>query len=187
MRRRLTDRTLKSLPPATTKRRHYELMDDLVAGFGVRVNAAGRKTFILIARYSGSKNPTRRALGQYENGMTLESARIKAGEWRSLLADGVDPQVEVERKRKEEARSRADSFAAIAAAYIAHIKRAKYRSARDVERCLDREFTSRWAKRPIRTVERRDVMCGHVSQVSPKIPCRKNHIAPVICNQAIPH
>ena len=133
-------------------------MDDLVQGFGVRVNTAGRKTFILIARYPGSRHPARRALGQYENGLTLESARKKAGEWRQLLADGVDPKVEAERKVKEEARSRADSFATVAEAYIAHIKRAKYRSARDVERCLDREFTSRWAKRPIREIERREVI-----------------------------
>jgi integrase len=158
MKRRLTDRTLKSLKPATNDRGHEDHWDDLVQGFGVRVNSAGRKTFILMARYPGSKNPTRRALGQYENGMTLESARKKAGEWRQLLADGVDPQVDIQRKVREEARSRTDSFATVAEAYIAHIKRAKYRSARDVERCLEREFTARWAKRPIREIERRDVI-----------------------------
>ena len=142
MKRRLTDRTLKSLPPAISKRRHYDLMDDLVQGFGVRVHMDGRKTFILIARYPGSRHPTRRALGQYENGMTLESARKKAGQWRSLLADGIDPKVETERKAREEARARSDSFATVVEAYIAHIRRAKYRSVRDVERCLEREFTS---------------------------------------------
>ena len=64
MRRRLTDRTLKSLQPATNDRGHEDHWDDLVQGFGVRVNSAGRKTFILMARYPGSKNATRRALGQ---------------------------------------------------------------------------------------------------------------------------
>jgi integrase len=162
-RRRLTDRTLKALKPAkpkqpNQKRPHDEFMDDLVQGFGVRVNDKGRKTFILIARYPGSRHPTRRALGQYEKGMSLESARKKAGEWRRLLADGVDPKVDIERKRKEEARSRADSFATVAETYIEHIKRAGYRSARDVELCLEREFTSRWGKRPIREIERRDVI-----------------------------
>jgi integrase len=158
MKKRLTDRTLQALKPATSKRRHYDLMDDLVQGFGVRVNDKGRRTFILIARYPGSSHPTRRALGQYENGMTLESARKKAGEWRQLLADGVDPQVDMQRKVREEARSRTDSFTTVAEAYIDHIKRAKHRSARDVERCLDREFTSQWAKKPIREIERRDVI-----------------------------
>ena len=55
MKRRLTDSTLKALPPATAKRGHYEVMDDLVQGFGVRVHTDGRKTFILIARYPGSR------------------------------------------------------------------------------------------------------------------------------------
>ena len=158
MKRRLTDRTLKSLPPAISKRRHYDLMDDLVQGFGVRVHMDGRKTFILIARYPGSRHPTRRALGQYENGMSLESARKKAGVWRQLLADGIDPRIEIDRQRKEEARARSDSFASVVEAYVAHIRRAKYRSVRDVERCLEREFTSRWAKRPIREISRRDVI-----------------------------
>ena len=155
--RRLTDRTLKALPPATGKRRHYDVWDDLVQGFGVRVHMNGRKSFQLMARYPGSKNPTRRALGQYENGMTLESARRKAGEWRQLLADGVDPKVETERKVREEARARSDSFATVVAAYIIYYKRS-HRSWRDVERCLDREFTSKWAKRPIRDITRRDVI-----------------------------
>ena len=71
--KRLTDRTLQSLKPATSKRRHYDIWDDLIQGFGVRVNQDGRRTFILMARYPGSRHPTRRALGQYENGMTLET------------------------------------------------------------------------------------------------------------------
>ena len=40
-------------------------MDTDVPGFGVRVSEMGQKTFILIARYPGSSNPTRRALGEY--------------------------------------------------------------------------------------------------------------------------
>jgi integrase len=156
--RRLTDRTLKALPPATGKRRHYDVWDDLVQGFGVRVHTDGRKTFILMARYPGSRHPARRALGQYESGLSLEAARKKAGMWRQLLADGIDPKVDTERKAREEARARSDSFASVVEAYIVHIRRAKYRSVRDVERCLEREFTSRWAKRPIREISRRDVI-----------------------------
>ena len=34
-------------------------------GFGVRVAPSGRKTFVLMARFSGRKNPTRRAIGTY--------------------------------------------------------------------------------------------------------------------------
>ena len=51
---RLTDRKLKSLK---RKGQRYDVMDTLIPGFGVRVSEAGRKIFILIARYPGSSNP----------------------------------------------------------------------------------------------------------------------------------
>ena len=59
---RLTDRKLKAL---RRKGKRYDVMDSDVPGFGVRVSEVGQKTFILIARYPGSTNPTRRALGEY--------------------------------------------------------------------------------------------------------------------------
>ena len=55
-RKRLTDRTLKALKPAGAGSR-YDLMDADVSGLGVRVTDRGQRTFILIARYRGSKNP----------------------------------------------------------------------------------------------------------------------------------
>ena len=59
---RLTDRKLKTLK---RKGKRYDVMDTDVPGFGVRVTEIGQKSFILIARYPGSSNPTRRALGEY--------------------------------------------------------------------------------------------------------------------------
>ena len=44
---------------------HYDTWDALVPGLGVRTSATGRRTFVLVARYPGSRNPTRRALGVY--------------------------------------------------------------------------------------------------------------------------
>ena len=58
-RNRLTDRKLKTLRRSGKR---YDVMDTDVPGFGVRVSEIGQKTFILIARYPGSSNPTRRAL-----------------------------------------------------------------------------------------------------------------------------
>ncbi|HEY5129860.1 MAG TPA: hypothetical protein VIJ35_21675, partial [Bradyrhizobium sp.] len=53
----LNDRGLKALKPAP-KGETYDVADSIVPGFGVRVSETGRKTFILIARYPGSGNPT---------------------------------------------------------------------------------------------------------------------------------
>ena len=55
-RRRLTDRTLQALKRAPQGKR-YDLPDLETRGLAVRVNDRGVKTFVLIARYPGSKNP----------------------------------------------------------------------------------------------------------------------------------
>src|SRR5690242_4787093 len=82
--KRLSDRTLKALKAAKPGKR-YDVMDADVRGFGVRVTDRRQRTFILIARYPGSTNPTRRALGEYPT-LTLESARKKARHWHELIA-----------------------------------------------------------------------------------------------------
>src|SRR5262245_61306916 len=116
----LTDRKLRSLRPAPAGKR-YDLRDE-VRGLAVRVNDEGRKSFVLIARFPGSANPTRRALGEYP-AMTLERARAEARKWHQLLQDGVDPRVEIERRKLAEARRQENSFASVAEAYFAHMHR----------------------------------------------------------------
>jgi Arm DNA-binding domain len=100
----LTDRKLKSLKAARAGDR-YELLDQLVPGFGVRVTDKGPRTFILKTRYPGSRHPTRRALGEYgpkHGELTLEEAREKAREW--LSKKGFDPAHVEEEKRQAKLR-----------------------------------------------------------------------------------
>jgi len=78
-RKTLIDRFLKSLKPnakLADQLGHYDIWDTIVPGLGVRVSAAGCKTFTLTTRYPGSSNPTRRSLGAY-GALTLEQARKK--------------------------------------------------------------------------------------------------------------
>ena len=61
-RQKLTDRALKALKPHA---KPYDVMDGVVPGFGVRLMGSPDvpvRSFILLARYAGSKNPTRRAI-----------------------------------------------------------------------------------------------------------------------------
>lgn len=60
----LTDRTLRALHAAPEGKR-YEVMDAQAPGLGIRVTDSGQRTFVLIARFPGHTQPTRRALGQY--------------------------------------------------------------------------------------------------------------------------
>ena len=50
----ISDRGLKALKPAA-KGTTYDQMDSVVPGFGVRVSETGRKTFVLVARFPGSR------------------------------------------------------------------------------------------------------------------------------------
>ena len=106
-RNRLTDRKLAALKP---EGKRYDVMDTDVPGFGVRVSETGQRTFVLIARYPGSSNPTRRALGEYP-ALSFEQARGRARDWRELIRKGIDPKAEVERLRREELRKQQTTFA----------------------------------------------------------------------------
>jgi integrase len=151
--KRLTDRTLKALKP---KDKRYDLMDTDVPGFGVRVTERGQCTFILIARYPSSSNPTRRAVGEYP-ALNLEKARERARSWRDLIRQGIDPKTEEERLRRLELRKQQTTFAAVAEDFLErHVK--GQRKARDTEREIRKELIAQWGERPIASITRRDVV-----------------------------
>src|SRR5262249_4377977 len=149
----LTDRKLKSLGPSNKR---YEIMDSVVPGFGVRVAPSGKRTFILISRFGGSKNPTRRALGEY-GVLSLEQAREKAREWIALKDKGVDPTIQQERSRRAEIAKQRTSFESVAEEFLKrHVK--GQRTAKDSEREIRKELIGRWGKRPITEITRSDVI-----------------------------
>jgi integrase len=120
------------------------------------VSEVGLKTFILIARYPGSTNPTRRALGEYPS-LSLEKARERARDWRALIRKGNDPKAEEERQRRLELRKQETTFAAVAEDYIdRHVK--GQRKAKDTEREIRKELIDFWGERPITSIMREDVI-----------------------------
>jgi integrase len=171
--RPLTDRKLRSLKPAAAGKR-YDIRDE-VRGLAIRVNDEGRKSFVLIARFPGSSNPTRRALGEYPT-MTLERARSEARKWHQWLREGKDPASEIERSKLAEARRQEDSFTNVAEAYFAHIQRKNLRRAGEVEREIRREFVSRWAKRPITDIDRHDVISVVEEALKRGAPYQAHHV-----------
>jgi integrase len=145
----ISDRLLKSLKPTADR---YDVMDTAVPGFGVRVSGS-RKTFVLISRYPGSNNPTRRALGEYDV-MSLEEAREKAREWRKLIKKNIDPHDVAERERNT-------TFASVAEDFITYIRdRSKLRTAAVMEHNLRETFITRWGSRPIT-----EITAGDISRV----------------------
>jgi integrase len=151
----LTDRALKALKPAPPGKR-YDVMDAIVPGLGVRVTPQGTRTFILVTRYPGARNPTRRELGKYGE-LTLDGARNKARDWLELIRRGTDPRIAEVRARQAELRRQENSFAAVAEDFIKrHVS--KTRKAQIVEREIRREFIEIWGSRPITDITQHDVV-----------------------------
>jgi integrase len=165
MRKALTDRKLQSLKPDATvadSLGHHDVWDAVVPGLGVRTSKTGRRTFVLMARFPGSKNPTRRALGVYGE-LSLEQARAKARNWLELLRKGIDPAIAEEEKRRTAIRLQEATFAAIATEYLRlHVvgtdpDRPRQRRALEVARDFN-IFIRMWGERPITSISRHDVL-----------------------------
>ena len=160
-RKTLTDRAVTARNPLD-RSPPYDVMDTVVPGFGMRVLASGRRTYILTSRYPGSRNPTRRALGAC-GALTLEAARAKARSWLEMLAAGKDPSIEIERAKRVEQRQRETRFGPVLDRYIQEavvgpnqaepLQRSWRVTARDMRREL-----APWAKRPITDIDRQDVI-----------------------------
>jgi integrase len=151
----LTDRKVKSLKRAKAGER-YELLDLVVPGLGIRVTDRGARTWILKTRYPGSPHPTRRALGDFP-AMSLERAREKAGRWRTLIKQGIDPTVAEERERQASVRRQATTFAVVAEGWFRD-KLPGERKGKEVERDVRNAFIAVWGKRPITDITDIDVV-----------------------------
>jgi integrase len=162
----LTDRTLRSL-----KRNRaledalgfYDTWDVKTPGLGVRISPKGRKTFVLMARYPGSTNPTRRSLGVY-GALSLEQARKKAEKWLEWIGQGIDPANAEEEARRAELRKQATTFAAVAEDYLRlqvwgpDPEKPRQRRAIQVDRDFRRVFMAMWGERPITGISHGDIL-----------------------------
>ena len=116
MKTALTDRAIKAMRPTD---KPYDVPDAVVPGLAVNVLPSGLKRFVLIKRFPGARNPTRRVLGAY-GALSLEAARNKARVWLELIARGVDPRAEAEREQRAQERKRRTTFKAVVEDYIAN-------------------------------------------------------------------
>jgi integrase len=150
--RTLNDRIIKAAKPAASR---YEIMDTVVPGFGLRVSERGVKSFVLVARYPGSDNPTRRTLGEY-GVLTLEAARVRARHWHDLLRRGIDPAHDEEQQRLSVQQRRKNTFGAIAEDFI-RMKLPSERKGKDVENDIRRDLLPAWGDRPMADITALDV------------------------------
>jgi integrase len=155
MKKTLTDRFLKSVP-AAPKGKHADFADSIVPGLAVRVSGTGQKTFVLLNRFPGRKNPTRRALGSYP-AMSIEKARTRARGWLDLIQRGIDPATELATEVENNRQRQNNTFRTVAENFIQkHV--GSRRTAVPIAQLIERKLIVPWGERPIDTIGKRDVI-----------------------------
>jgi integrase len=144
-----TDRYLKSLKAAPTGKRvvHW---DAARPSFGVRVTDRGVISFFVIRRMPGKPQPVRVVLGRYPD-INLAQARKLAAAALSELVAGVHP-------RERAQREQANTFAALAEAFLRRPAAAKQRTASEIEKNIRRHLLPRWGDRLASEIKRSDVI-----------------------------
>ena len=149
----LTDRTLRGLKPAPAGKRSV-IWDTAVPGLCVRVTDKGAASFNVMRRVKGQADPVRRMLGvawtvPFPASVALPYPLATAREdARAMILDmsrGVDPKAEDAAARIEESARQANSFAAVAEAFIVkHVRGLK--TGAEVEATIRRELIPKWGR-----------------------------------------
>ncbi|WP_436006859.1 tyrosine-type recombinase/integrase [Rhizobium sp. LjRoot254] len=116
--RPLSEEKIESLTLAP-KGRRYEVPDVAVPHLFVRVGARSKK-YVVLARFAGAKNPTRKTLGDFPK-MPLEAARAKARKWKEDLDRGLDPRAQELLAKREIAIERRRTLRSVLEDYIVYI------------------------------------------------------------------
>jgi len=149
VRRPLTDVTIRTASiPASGQ---AEIWDALIPGFGIRISAKGRKSFVLLFRCEGRAR--RLTLGPYPS-LTLAAARARAHTALGEVANGGDPATVRSAERR---RPTGESFEALVGEFIERYARPRNRDWQETERILRREFATRWAIRAVGSIKKTEV------------------------------
>lgn len=141
--KRLTTRFIDSIKPPKEGRAEY--WDDAVPGFGLRVTAAGRRSWVLMYRVAHRQR--RWTFGTYP-ALSLAAAREKAKDGLQQVAKGQDPA-----GQKASARE-APTVKDLAADYIERWAKRNKKTWRKDREILDRELIPRFGARKAASLQR---------------------------------
>jgi integrase len=146
--RALTKQIVEKAPPGFT-------WDSRVPGFGVRVLASGRRSYV--HQYRAKSGKQRRTVLGVHGAITVEQARDMARDLYEAVRRGGDP---VEERRQAANRSR-DTVEAVIDEFMRRHMEGRKRSGtyiRDTRARFDKYVLPRWRGRDIRAITRRDVI-----------------------------
>jgi len=94
--------TKRAVDAAKVTGKDYFLWDDEMPGFGLRILASGRKSYVVQYKIGGRGGETRRKSIGLHGVLTAEEARTEAKKWLADRAKGKDPIAEHTANRKAE-------------------------------------------------------------------------------------
>src|SRR3712207_1159293 len=97
MRLKLTKRSIDAFVPAE---KDQLVWDTDLKGFGLKITPAGRKIYVLQTR-QGHGRSRRLTVGPHGSPWTVEEARKEAVRLLGLLAQGLDPNTERDKHRRD--------------------------------------------------------------------------------------
>jgi integrase len=150
----ITDKLAKSLVEGGEPR---DIMDIVQPGFGIRVGLK-RSTYILLARFPGSDNPTRRGIAQVGS-IALKAARAMALDWKEKLLQGIDPVADKLEKAEAAAVQRkynSETFSTAAEEYITLIL-SQQKNGAEIGRSIRTTFYPTLKDRPITKITTQDI------------------------------
>jgi integrase len=157
VRKKLDDRTIQNLKAPSFGR--LEIWEALLPGFGLRVTDKNTRTWFIMYRtgFGVGRKQRRYRIGDAK-AMNLAEAREAARQARGKIERGGDPAAD--RVYVQGAHVNADSFAAVATAYLERYVKKQTRAStyRETKRILDVDVIPAWGARPITSIARRDVI-----------------------------
>jgi len=145
---RFTDRSIQAVQPPPSGQAEYFDANGRLPGFGLRVSASGRKSWVVLYRSGG--RPRRLTLGPYPL-LGLADARSKAKAALAVVVSGGDPAAAKRADRD------APTFAELVEVYLERHAKPRKRSWRDDERMLRRYVPKEWYRVRASDVTRRDI------------------------------
>lgn len=144
--------------------------DERTTGFGLRLSAAGRKSWFVMYRHAGRLR--RYTLGSYP-ALGLADAREKAKELLHRAAMGEDPATEKSINRG------APTFGEMAEEYIEKYAKQRKRSWEEDRRILDYDLLPRWKNVKAQDIKRRDVI-ALLDEIARRAPIQANRTLALI-------
>jgi integrase len=149
---RLTQLAVERLAPPSKGRMIY--WDRTLPGFGIRLTAAGAKTWVAMYRVDGKT--VMETIGTLAKVPRVDDARNLARLSMQQAATGANPVVE---KRIAATRSATNTVAAAVDRYLAHCDRTlKPKTATEWRRIFEHDVLPAWGSRPVAEIAKADVL-----------------------------